>query len=112
MSDVSPTAFLVLNLGCDWTVSLDPSLVIPAGNGPTDSGKLSVGPALLGYYHRGPWTVAARMLNICSVVGDPHRDEVHRFMAQPLIRYQFSKNCYFMSSPIISSDWTHPDGKS
>ena len=53
LSDVSPTAFFVPNLGPDWTIGLGPSLVIPAGDGPTDSGRLSVGPALLGYYHRG-----------------------------------------------------------
>jgi len=111
LSDVSPTAFFVPNLGPDWTIGLGPSLVIPAGDGPTDSGKLSVGPALLGYYHRGPWTVGARMRNIWSVAGDPQRDEVHRFIAQPLIRYQFSKNWFFTSSPIISSDWTHPEGE-
>ena len=50
------------------------------------------------------------MRNIWSVAGDPERDEVHRFIAQPLIRYQFNKNWYFTSSPIISSDWTHPEG--
>ena len=111
LSDVSPTAFFVPNLGPDWTIGVGPSLVIPAGDGPTDSGKLSVGPALLSYYHRGPWTVGARMRNIWSVAGDPQRDEVHRFIAQPLIRYQFSKNWYFTSSPIISSDWTHPEGE-
>ena len=111
LSDVSPTAFLVPNLGPDWTIGVGPSLVIPVGDGSTDSGKLSVGPALLGYYHRGPWTVGARMRNIWSVAGDPQRDEVHRFIAQPLIRYQFSKNWFFTSSPIMSSDWTHPDGQ-
>ena len=50
------------------------------------------------------------MRNIWSVAGDPQRDEVHRFIAQPLIQYQLDKNWYFTSSPIISSDWTHPDG--
>ena len=99
LSDVSPTAFFVPNLGPDWTIGLGSSLVIPAGDGPTDSGKLSVGPALLGYYHRGPWTVGARMRNIWSVAGDPEREEVHRFIAQPLIRYQFSNNCLLYTSP-------------
>ena len=110
LSDVSPTAFFVPNLGPEWTIGVGASMVIPSGDGPTDSGKLSVGPALLGYYHRGPWTVGARMRNIWSVAGDPQRDEVHRFIAQPLFRYQLDKNWYFTSSPIISSDWTHPDG--
>ena len=110
LSDISPTAFFVPDLGPDWTIGLGSSLVIPAGDGPTDSGKLSVGPALLGYFHRGRWTVGARMRNIWSVAGDPQRDDVNRFIAQPLIRYQLNKNWYFTSSPIISSDWTHPDG--
>ena len=109
LSDISPTVFFVPDLGPDWTIGLGSSLVIPAGDGPTDSGKLSVGPALLGYFHRGRWTVGARMRNIWSVAGDPQRDDVNRFIAQPLIRYQLNKNWYFTSSPIISSDWTHPD---
>ena len=110
LSDVSPTAFFVPNLSADWTIGLGPSLVIPVGELPTNSGKLSLGPAVLGYYHRGPWTVGARVRNIWSVSGDPERDEVHRFIAQPLIRYQFNRNWYFTSSPLISSDWPHPDG--
>ncbi len=60
LSDVSPTSFLVPNLGPDWTTGVGPSMMIPAGDGPTDSVKLSVGPALLGYYHRGPSRVGAR----------------------------------------------------
>ena len=110
LSDVSPTAFFVPNLGPHWTIGLGPSLVIPVGDLPTNSGKLSLGPAVLGYYHQGPWTVGARIRNIWSVAGDPQRDDVNRFIAQPLIRYQLSKNLYFTSSPIISSDLTHPDG--
>ena len=64
---------------------------------------------MLGYYHRGPWMVGARMRNIWSVAGAPSRDDVNRFVAQSLIRYQFKKNWFFTSTPIISSDWTHPD---
>ena len=33
LSDVSPTAFLVPNLGSDWTVGLGSSIVLPAGDG-------------------------------------------------------------------------------
>ena len=111
LSDVRPTAFFVPNLGSNWTLGLGPAMVIPAGDAPTDTGKLSVGPAVLGYYHRGPWTVGATLGNIWSVAGDPERADVHRFIAKPLIRFQFHKNWYFTSSPIISSDWTHPNGE-
>ena len=110
LSDISPTAFFVPNLGSDWTFGLGPSMVIPVGDGPTDTGKFSVGPALFGFHHSGPWILGARVRNVWSVAGDPERDDVNRLIAQPLIRYQFHKNWYFTSSPIISGDWTHPDG--
>ena len=111
LSDISPTAFFVPNLGPNWTFGLGPSMVIPVGDGPTDTGKLSLGPALFGFHHSGPWMIGARVRNIWSVAGDPERADVNRLIAQPLIRYQFHKNWYFTSSPIISADWTHPDGE-
>ena len=92
LSDVSPMAFFAPNLGPDWTIGFGTLLVTSTGGGSTDSGKLSVGPAILGYYHRGPCTVGARMCNFWSVAGDFERDEVYRVIAQPLIRYQFNKN--------------------
>lgn len=110
LSDVSPTAFLVPNLGSSWTFGVGPSFVVPVGESPANSGKLSVGPAVLAYYHEAPWTVGARMRNVWSISGDDSRQDVNRLIAQPLIRYQFSKNWFFTSSPIISSDWSHPEG--
>ena len=110
LSDVSPTAFLVPNLGPHWTLGVGPSLVVPIGDGPTDSGNVSLGPAVLGYYHKGPWTIGSRMRNIWSIAGARSRDDVNRLIAQALIRYQVSKHWFLTSSPIISSNWNHPDG--
>ncbi|MDB4659767.1 transporter [Synechococcus sp. AH-551-C10] len=106
LSDISPSAFLVPNLGPDWTLGLGASMAIPAADLPTNSSKLSLGPAFLAYYHREPWTIGARMRNIWSVAGDPSRKNINNFIAQPLVRYQLNKKWYFTSSPIISADWT------
>ena len=76
----------------NWTIGLGPSFVIPAGDGPTNSGKLLVGPVFLGYYHRGALMAGARIRDVWSIAVDRERDDVHRFIAQPLNRYQFSKN--------------------
>ena len=54
LADISPTAFLVPDLGPDVTIGLGSSLVVPVGDGAIDSGKLSVGPALLAFFHHGP----------------------------------------------------------
>ena len=104
LSNVSTTAFFVPNLSPNWTIGLGPSFVIPAGDGPINSGMLSVGPAFLGYYNRGALMVGARIRNVWSIAVDRRRDDVHRFIAQPLIRYQFRTNWYFTSSPIICLD--------
>ena len=111
LSDISPTAFLVPDLGPDFTVGLGSSLVVPVGDGAIDSGKLSVGPALLAFFHRGPWVVGARMRNVWSVGGESDRDNVNRMVVRGLLRYQLNPDWYMISSPIISADWTQPDGK-
>ena len=111
LSDVSPTAFLVPNLGPDWTVGLGSSIVFPTGDGAVDSGKVSAGPAMLAFYHSGPWIVGARMRNIWSFAGDPERDDVNALVVRGLLRYQLNRSWYLISSPIIASDWTQPEGK-
>ena len=111
LSDVSPTAFLVPNLGSDWTVGLGSSIVFPTGDGTIDSGKVSAGPAFLAFYHSGPWIVGARMRNIWSFAGDPERDDVNTLVVRGLLRYQLNRSWYLISSPIIASDWTQPEGK-
>ena len=86
LSDISPTAFLVPDLGPDFTIGLGSSLVVPVGDGAIDSGKLSVGPALLAFFHRGPWVVGARMRNVWSVGGESDRDNVNRMVVRGLLR--------------------------
>lgn len=110
LSDINPTAFLVPDIGPDFTVGLGSSLVLPVGDGALDSGKLSVGPAFLAFFHRGPWVVGARMRNVWSVAGDSDRDDVNRMVVRGLVRYQLNSDWYLISSPIIAADWTLPDG--
>ena len=107
-----PTAFLVPDLGPDFTIGLGSSLVVPVGDGAIDSGKLSVGPALLAFYHHGPWVVGARMRNVWSVGGQSDRDDVNRMVVRGLIALPVqSRTGILISSPIIAADWTQPDGQ-
>jgi len=110
LSDITPTAFFVPNLGPHWTLGAGTSVVIPVGDGVTDSGKVSVGPALIGYYHRGPWVAGLRLVNVWSVAGDPSRKDVNRMVLRPLLRYQLNRHWFLRSDPIISIDWMHPTG--
>lgn len=87
LSDVSPTAFLVPNLGSDWTVGLGSSIVFPTGDGKIGGGKVSVDQAFLAFYHSGPWIVGARMRNIWSFAGNPERDDVNTLAVRGLLRY-------------------------
>ena len=111
LSDISPTVFLVPDIGPNFTIGFGSSLVVPVGDGAIDSGKLSVGPALLAFFHRDAWVVGARMRNVWSVSGDSDRDDVNRMVVRGLIRYQINPDWYLISSPIIAVDWTLPNGQ-
>lgn len=108
--DISPKIFLVPDIGTDFTIGLGSSLVVPVGDGAIDSGKLSVGPALLAFFHRGPLVLGARMRNVWSVAGDSDRADVNRMVVRGLVRYQLNPDWYLISSPIIVADWTLPVG--
>ena len=110
LSDISPTAFLVPNLGSDFTIGLGASFVLPVADGPLDSGKLSAGPALLGFFHRGPLLFGARMRNVWSLADGSDRVDVKRLVVRGLLRYQLNPDWYLISSPIITADWTRPAG--
>ena len=43
--------------------------------------------------------------------GDPERDDVNTLVVRGLLRYQLNRSWYLISSPIIASDWTQPEGK-
>ena len=100
-----PTAFLVPNLGPNWTVGLGSSVVLPAGDQAIGSGKVLAGPALLAFHHRGPWIVGARTRNVWFLAGDPERDDINRLVVRGLLRYQLDRSWYLIFSPLISSDW-------
>ena len=111
LSGISPTAVLVPYRGPNWTVGLGSSVVLPAGDQPIGSGKVSAGPAFLAFLHRGPWIVGAWMRNVWSLAGDSERDDINRLVVRGLLRYQLDRSWYLISSPLISSDWTQPEGK-
>ena len=64
----------MLKLVPHWLIGLDPSLVISVGDLPTNSGMHSLVSAVLWFYHRGPWSFVAGMLNVLSVADDAARD--------------------------------------
>ena len=51
------------------------------------------------------------MRNVWSLAGDSERDDINRLVVRGLLRYQLDRSWSLISSPLISSDWTQPEGK-
>ena len=45
------------------------------------------------------------------VAGDPLRQDVNAFLAQPFINYNMADGWYLTSAPIITADWLAPSSQ-
>ena len=98
----------------DFSWALGPILSVPsASNLITGLGKVLLGPEAVVIYTPGHWVMGAVVSNSWSVGGDPLRDSVNFFNAQPFLNYNIPNGhgWYLTSSPIITADWNAPSEK-
>jgi hypothetical protein len=67
--------------------------------------KLGVGPTAVALTIHGPWLIGALANNVFSVAGASDRRDVNQMLVQPFVNYNMAGGWYFVSSPIITSDW-------
>ena len=87
-------------------------LSIPtATDGRLGSGKWAIGPAVRLTYRSEPWSLSALAGNRWSFAGDADRAEVNQLMIRGLIRRHLPNNWFFVSAPIITSNWNAISGE-
>ena len=111
LSTINPTAIFVPNISPNWTVGLGPSLVAPVSSYPRSTEQWLAGPALFGLYRNESILVGARLHNLWSFAGDQDMDDVNLMILRPIIQLPINDDWFLISSPIITADWTHPNGK-
>jgi hypothetical protein len=95
----------------DFSWGFGPILTAPtASDAILGTGKVLLGPEAVIIYTPGHWVLGALASNSWSIAGDPLRNSVNFFSAQPFINYNMpdGRGWYFVTSPIITADWMAP----
>ena len=74
------------------------------------TGKNSAGLSTALLTIQGPWLVGVLITDVASIGGLDDRQNVHQFLMQPFVDYNFSHGWYLASSPIITADWKAASG--
>jgi hypothetical protein len=103
MSPVKPFGGLIWGLG--------PSLSFAtASDRSLGTGKNSAGLSTALLTIQGHWLVGVLITDVASIGGQEDRKDVHQFLMQPFVDYNFSHGWYLASSPIITANWKATSG--
>jgi hypothetical protein len=74
------------------------------------TGKDSLGLSTAFLTIQGPWLIGSLITDVASIGGREDRKNVHPFLMQPFVDYNFSHGWYLASSPIMTADWKASSG--
>jgi hypothetical protein len=103
MSPVKPFGEMIWGLGPSFSFATASDRSLGTGK---DSAGLST--ALLTI--QGPWLVGVLITDVASIGGQDDRQNVHQFLMQPFVDYNFSHGWYLASSPIVTANWRATSG--
>ena len=115
LDSINPSFFFVPNTGLNSAIGIGPSFAVSIDSN-VGSDQFGVGPAFMAFKRFGRWTAGVRARQIWGVSNRSNNEDLNNLVAQPILRYQFDKDWYLLSSPIITADfnldqaWTLPVG--
>ncbi len=93
-----------------WGVG--PVFTIPSATDPIlGQGKVLLGPTVVLLTTPGHWVIGVLVNNQWSVGGDPLRQSVNEFLAQPFVNYNMAHGWFLTSSPLITANWLAAPGQ-
>ena len=110
MADVVFTAFISPKKASKLIWGVGPALLFPTA---TDdilaTDKWGAGPSVVVLTMQGPWVAGSLFNNVWSFAGSGAND-INLFTWQYFINYNFPGGSYFISAPIITSNWEADSG--
>lgn len=103
MSPVAPFHGFIWGLGPSFSFAT-------ASDRSLGTGKDSAGLSTAVLTIHGPWLVGVLVTDVASIGGREDRKNVHQFLMQPFVDYNFSHGWYLASSPIMTADWKATSG--
>jgi hypothetical protein len=93
-----------------WGVG--PVFTIPSATDPIlGQGKVLLGPTAVFLTTPGHWVIGVLVNNQWSVGGNPLRQSVNEFLAQPFVNYNMAHGWFLTSSPLITANWLAAPGQ-
>ena len=100
-SPAAPTKSIIWGVG--------PALSFPtASEHYLGQGKFSAGISAVALTGRGPWLFGLLVTDIASIAGGSDRRDVHQFLTQPFVNFNFPHGWYLTTSPIMTANWKAP----
>jgi opacity protein-like surface antigen len=91
---------------------LGPVFTIPSATDPIlGTGRVLLGPTAVALVTPGHWVIGVLVNNQWSVGGNPLRQSVNEFLAQPFINFNMAHGWYLTSSPEITANWLAAPGQ-
>jgi len=88
---------------------LGPVFTIPSATDPIlGTGRALLGPTAVALVTPGHWVIGILVNNQWSIGGNPLRQNVNEFLAQPFVNYNMAHGWYLTSSPVITANWLAP----
>jgi opacity protein-like surface antigen len=91
---------------------LGPVFTLPSATDPIlGQGKVLLGPTAVVLVTPGHFVMGLLVNNQWSIGGNPLRQSVNEFLAQPFINYNMAHGWYLTSSPLITANWLAAPGQ-
>jgi hypothetical protein len=104
LSNIQPQFYLSPAHPGKFIWGVGPQLWLPTATDKTlGVNKWGGGPALVGLIHQGHWLGGSLISNQFAGVNHTH---VNQLLVNPFLYYNMKRGFYFVSTPVITADWT------
>jgi opacity protein-like surface antigen len=112
IGDITQSLFLSPAHPGDLIWGVGPVFTIPSASDPIlGTGRVLFGPTAVFLTTPGHWVLGVLLNNQWSIGGNPLRQSVNTFLAQPFLNYNMAHGWYLTTSPIITSNWLAASGQ-
>lgn len=110
-ADIQEQAYFTKKKPGKITWGVGPVFSFPtATNRFAKTGQWGLGPTAVALVMPGPWVIGALANNVWRIGGAAHRQVLNVFTAQPFINLNLPLAWSISTSPIITSNWSAPEG--
>lgn len=112
IADIQEQAYFTSANPGKFTWGVGPVLSFPtATNNVVRTGQWGLGPTAVGLVMPGPWVIGTLVNNIWRIGGAAHGHVLNTFTVQPFINYNLPRAWAISTAPLITSDWSAPEGQ-